>query len=387
MKIAYILNSTVQTNGANMSFREMLAGVMKLGVEPLVICPDQHDFYHELKGKGIRVETLNYRAAVYPNGFDSVMDYFLFIPRLFARIFINNKAMRETVRILKEFKPDLIHTNVGVIDIGYLASRQLGIPHIFHVREYADKDFGLYFYPTVARFNRFAAAKDSYTVCITKDIQRHRKLSDLPSSHVIYNGIRHCMTEMPLTGQRDYFLYAGRIASTKGLHILLESYNEYCKKTKKPMKLLIAGSEVGNKYITQQKQFVKANGLSEFVEFLGKRSDINELMQHAKATVIPSLNEGFGRVMPEAMFNGCPVIVYDAAGSHEQLENGRELTGSDIAFYYHNKQELTKLLEKVSSMNDEELHPICSRAFDTVNSLYVTETNITKIMNLYNSII
>lgn len=387
MRVAYILNSTVQSNGANMSFREMLSGLMQKGIEPLIVCPDKYEFYDYFRKKGIETITMTYRPAVYPNGFDSIRDYLLFIPRLLARLYVNRKAVNTLTKRLQEFAPALIHTNVGVMDIGYIAAKRLDIPHIFHVREYADKDFGLYFYPSYSRFLRFATAKDSYSICITKDIRQHRRLADIKSSTVIYNGIRKALTQMPHEKKGDYFLYAGRITHTKGLHELLQAYKIYCERNERPYRLLIAGSEVGEKYISEQKEYVRVHGLDGQTEFLGRRTDLDELMQQARATVVPSLHEGFGRVMPEAMFNGCPVIVKDVAGSHEQLVNGRKHTGEDIAYHYTTINELSDLLLQVSSASPESLVPLCRKAFNTVNDLYSTESNAEQVLQLYNEIL
>lgn len=387
MRVAYILNSTVQSNGANMSFREMLSGLMQKGVKPFIICPDKYEFYDYFKAEGIETIVINYRPAVYPNGFESIRDYLLFTPRLFARLFVNRKAVRTLTKKLKGFSPDLIHTNVGVMDIGYLTARRLGVPHIFHIREYADKDFGLHFYPSYSRFLRFATAQDSYTICITRDIQRHRRLTNIESSKVIYNGIRKAITQMPHEKKGDYFLYAGRITHTKGLHELLQAYKTYYDRCKAPLRLLIAGSEVGEKYISEQKEYVRAHGLDNHVLFLGRRTDLDDIMQKARATIVPSLYEGFGRVMPEAMFNGCPVIVKDVAGSHEQLVNGRKHTGEDIALRYNTIDELAQLLSRVSNATSESMLPLCYNAFKTVNDLYSTESNVEQVLQLYNEII
>ena len=66
-------------------------------------------------------------------------------------------------------------------------------------------------------------------------------------------------------------------------------------------------------------------------------------MRQAKAIIIPSHNEGFGRCMPEAMFNGCLCIGHDTGGTKEQMDNGTEATGEDIALRYQTEDQLTDI--------------------------------------------
>ncbi|MBQ0057392.1 MAG: glycosyltransferase [Bacteroidales bacterium] len=385
MKVAYILNDTILTNGANRSFLAMLEGLMPLGVEPIVIVPNRYEFCDLLEQRGITVRQIDFRPAVYPNGFDFVLDYLLFVPRLVARVLLNGKASRRLTAMLRPLHIDLIHTNVGVIDIGLKAAKSLGIPHVCHIREYADLDFGLHFYPNKARFHRLVAR--SYTVCITRLIQAHRGLDGLSTSRVIYNPIASRADVMPRHVSGDYFLYAGRILPGKGLRELIEAYASYVRASSQPLRLVVAGSAVGSKFVDELKAFCAARQLNGLVDFIGAVDDVPTLMQRAKATVVPSRNEGFGRVMPEAMFQGCPVIVRDVAGSHEQLENGLQIVGEPIAFAYSDDSQLSALLAEVSAMSDKQLEPVCQRAFDVVNRLYTTQGNVGQIINLYNEIL
>lgn len=387
MKVAYIINPTTGTNGANSSFLQTLKGLMAKGVEPFVVAPDRGAFIDVLNGIGVKTYVVDYRPATYPNGFDSWKDYALFIPRLFGRIVLNTVATKKITEIIRNEAPDVIHTNIGVMDVGFRASRKLNIPHVFHVREYGDLDFGYHYFPTKSLFRRRLHAKSSYSICITKDIQHHHRQQDNPASQVIYDAVCDERPEMPIGEGRDYLFYAGRIQATKGLDILLRAYLAYTRNSDTPMPLYVAGSVGNEQYYEAQLRFVQDNNLQNVVKFLGARDDIEELMRNARATIIPSLNEGFGRVMPEAMFNGCPVIAYDFAGSHEQIQNGLQLIGENIAFGYNTEDELAALISKVVSMADNEIDTMRKRAFKTVNTLYTTETNSSKIYQLYKKIL
>ena len=64
-------------------------------------------------------------------------------------------------------------------------------------------------------------------------------------------------------------------------------------------------------------------GVSDRVKFLGWRDDIPELMQILDVFVLPSLNEGMGRVLAEAMAAGKPVIASHVGGIPDLVKPGQ----------------------------------------------------------------
>ncbi len=58
------------------------------------------------------------------------------------------------------------------------------------------------------------------------------------------------------------------------------------------------------------------------VKFLGWRDDIDEIMQILDLLVLPSLNEGMGRVLVEAMAAGKPVIASNVGGIPDLVKHG-----------------------------------------------------------------
>ena len=152
LKVLYILSSTSIHGGASKSFMVMLDRLRILGVEAFVVLPNTEGLYQELKAQGVSVRAYTYRMAVYPPCND-VKDFLLWLPRLCGRLIVNHQATRQVEQLCKQIHPDIIHTNVSVIDIGYRAAQHLRIPHVWHIREYGDLDFHLYHYPTHANDN------------------------------------------------------------------------------------------------------------------------------------------------------------------------------------------------------------------------------------------
>lgn len=389
MNIAYILHSTTPADGATKSFLVTLRGLMDMGVKPVIVAPDQRGIYGELKKMGIPVLATTYRLYTYPRG-NTLSQKLLFLPRLLARLATNHMATRATIGFLRKHPIDIIHTNAGLVNIGFRAARKLGKPHIFHLREYGKLDFGYNYFPSISHFyKQLDDAPQSFSICITRGIQRYHHQNEKASSRVIYNGICSQVHELPVQdkGHNDYFLYAGRLEPTKGIDTLLEAYLLYARNISEPLPLRIAGRTTSIDFMRKLQQFVAEHNLQDLVSFLGERRDITELMKNARAIVIPSLHEGFGRCMPEAILQGCLAIGRNTDGTKEQFDNGLDMTGEEIGLRYDTNEELSRLLKEVTVNPISYYQPYKERAFRVVNQLYTEENNIQQIYSFYKEIL
>lgn len=312
----------------------------------------------------------------------------LFLPRLIVRRVINNITVVKLTRYLRKRDIDLIHTNVSVNAIGYKTARNLKIPHIYHLREYADM-IGLQYYPCKQAFTKQLHSKHSYAICITKDIKHHYGLDDCNNARVIYDGIKHQESFMPVYNRERYFLYVGRLEIVKGIEQLLHAYYTYCRQTSKQgiLPLYVVGGTTHPDFEKKLRSFVQENQLTDNVLFLGHRNDVEQLMGKATALIIPSLNEGFGFCMPEAMFNGCLTIALNRGGTKEQLDNGVEMCGQEIALRYLSNENLTELLIQIASGKEKDYDDYRKRAFCTVNTLYTIERYVKEVWRWYEDII
>lgn len=372
MKVMFVLHTNDPYGGSTKSFLNMLRGLILMGVESTVVLSSRGGIQCLLEEWGVPTIVLNYRPNLYP--YDStLLDYLLWLPRLIARRFLNAKAASALAKELSGF--DLVHTNVSVIDIGVRAARKKGIPHLFHFREYGDLDFGYKYYPNKKRY----LSQVDYSVCITKGIQKHHGLNAEGKSWVVYNPITPDNAQLPVVVKEDYILYAGRLQKTKGIEDLLEAY---CKSECR-FKLYIAGSALDDRFEKRIRQYVFDHGKLDQVCFLGERGDIGTLMQKARAVVVPSYNEAFGRVAAEAMLNGTLVIGRNTGGMKEQFDNGVEYTGKPIGLAFNNVKELTGILSSFESAETD----IAERAFRTVMHYYSENECVERMFEIYKKII
>lgn len=381
--IAYILHTTTPYGGATRSFLALLKGVMANGITPLVIVPDSKGIFHNLSSSGVEVYVVTYRPNVYP-WTDSVFDWLLFLPRLLARQLVNRRATSQLCRLFSQRHVSLVHTNVSIIDIGFRAAQRLDIPHIYHFREYGDCDFNMHYFPRKASLKKQMQQPRSYAVCITRDIQHYHHLDDNNKSVVVYNPIRSYTSAPPHTHttQPTYFLFVGRLEEAKGLDILLQAW----LKAAPSIPLYIAGETMRDDYLKSLHDFVDKHNLQQSIRFLGQRNDTDELMQQARALIVPSRFEAFGRCTAEAMFNGCLVIGRNTGGTREQFDNGLRLTGHEIGLRFEDSQQLADCLNEALAMSKDEYDALTARAFKTVNQLYTVENSIEQIISFYQQV-
>ena len=66
----------------------------------------------------------------------------------------------------------------------------------------------------------------------------------------------------------------------------------------------------------------KTLGLEKHVLFLGMRNDVPEIISRSDLFVLPSINEGFGVVLLEAMAMKCPIVATNVGGVPEVVLDG-----------------------------------------------------------------
>lgn len=124
----------------------------------------------------------------------------------------------------------------------------------------------------------------------------------------------------------DYVLFVGTLQPRKNIEVLIEAFSIL---KSKEMQLIIVGKR-GWLYEDILKAPEKY-GVSDKVKFLDFVSDeeLPYLYQNAMCFVLPSLYEGFGLPVLEAMKYGCPVLTSNVSSLPE--------AGGDAALYFNPK--------------------------------------------------
>lgn len=383
MKVLYLLSGPSVFDGSTKSLLNLVRGLKKYGVDIYIVCPSRKGIYKYLIKEGFNAIPLKYSFSMMP-GFKTFRDKLYFIPKVFRWLIFNNIAQIRLYFICKRLRPDLIHTNTTALSIGYHVAKKLEIPHIWHIREYGDLDFHM----KIKKINRYLLDNNNYTISITKDIASHRNVINRKESRIIYNGIFNRSDIRYNPEKENYFLYAGRIQVAKGLKDLVLSFIDLCKsRPNMNCRLLIAEGVVDEPYKKEINNLINESNISNRVEWLGNRTDISDLMSKSLAVIIPSLYEGFGRVMAEAMFNGALVIGRNTGGTKEQFDNGLTLNDREIGLRFQTIDQCADCMRRVIDEGIIKFKNMIMDGQKTVIELYSNESYVDNVMSFYNYIL
>lgn len=152
-------------------------------------------------------------------------------------------------------------------------------------------------------------------IVITQSQQSIRWLDELgvkPQRAVVIPG--GCIppeTVAPYPSGEFRVAYCGALGWDKGVTYLIDAWLNLCLKDGK-LVLAGAGTESVKQALRNQSS----------IECLGWLPSLNEVYDSCSVYVQPSVTEGFGLTVLEAMAHGRPVIVSVGAGVHELIEDG-----------------------------------------------------------------
>jgi len=159
----------------------------------------------------------------------------------------------------------------------------------------------------------------------------------------------------PFSFRRPYILYASRLEHPIKNHIgLIKAFGIFKARTKYPHRLVLAGADSrGSERI---KEAAAASPHRNDIFFTGHfpSTSLPELYSGADIVVVPSLYEGFGMGVLEAMASGVPVACARAASLPETAEHA--------ALYFDPRKPEDMADRMVSLTTNRELYRNCRKA-------------------------
>ena len=181
---------------------------------------------------------------------------------------------------------------------------------------------------------------------VLNDLRMHLNIKNKHAC-VIYNGCNFHQNDsmaVPINPPQTPFLYTiGTITEKKNFHVLPALLKHF------DGNLIISGIVDNNDYKEKIISVAKQHHVEDRVVFTGPvpENDKQWYMQHCEAFVFPSLAEGFGLPVVEAMHLGKPVILSDKTSLPE--------IGGEDAFYFNNfePEHMQKVLDDCLSHQDK----------------------------------
>lgn len=239
---------------------------------------------------------------------------------------LNLEAIREIKKIIKSFKPGVIHvhgTRAG--SLGRLAAIGQKIPVIYteHLwtKNYKLKSFFANSIQMVAMWflDMFTDLNIAVSQAV-KDFMVESQISRSEKIKVIYNGIEPTKEKAkPFSGDGFILGTVGTLNHQKGIQYLIQALPKVLKEFPKT-KLEIVGE---GDFKPELQRLVKKMKLQKFVSFTGFVKNIEEKMQDFDVYVQPSLSESFGLAIVQAMSLGLPIVATNTGGIPEVVTAGK----------------------------------------------------------------
>lgn len=146
---------------------------------------------------------------------------------------------------------------------------------------------------------------------------------------------------------KKFLIYVGRLEIEKNIIFLLESIKDFLILNN--YKLLIFGEG------SQEQQLIhliNKYNLHNYVKMYGFYSNPYKYMEKSSALILPSLFEGFGNVVVEALYSGTKVILSTQAKAAIEVVEKSNL--NILKFNPYNKDELLEAIYKLEQTNKLE---------------------------------
>ena len=218
-------------------------------------------------------------------------------------------------------------------------------------------DLSYFYYPNdflrkdlyqLKNWTKYSVEKASKIIAVSKNTKKDLiKYYHVPENkiEIIYNGfnsklkVKSKKLKIELKNKK-YILYVGTIQPRKNLHTLITAFHLLLKE--KPEYSLIIAGKKGWLY-GKLFDHVRTLNLEDKIIFTGYISDEEKemLYQHASFFVLPSLYEGFGIPLLEAMNYDCPVIASFTSSLPE--------IGGDACLYFdpNKPEELNEKMKEI----------------------------------------
>jgi len=237
--------------------------------------------------------------------------------------------------IARAVRADVIDTNMEVVLDGGIAARLLDLPHVLHYRGNTLDEPKLVFDGLTAIW----AGLSDRIFCIsnlTAQIFRRRgrgakvtALYDPVDIHGFARAERSADVRQQLGAANELEQLVGtvaRIHPRKDLVTFIEACALLAPQLPNARFVIVGDAHAPEEraYERTLRALVARRGLTDRFCFAGARSDMPEVFKALDVFVLSSRHEGFGRVVPEALAAGKPVVISREGALTELIEEGRE---------------------------------------------------------------
>ena len=226
-------------------------------------------------------------------------------------------------RIMRQFRPDIIHTNSEMaMSYAWPLARLMNIRIINNTIRNAFSGKGLRW-----RWHKLMLHLADARVANSKAGFASRGIPhDDPGNYVIYNGLDLDRFESSASPNGEKLAFHAKGRKVVGMVAEFSDYKDFSTFIRAAQEVLARRQDVvfvavgDGKNLDACKRMVSTNEKS--ILFLGKRKDVEALLQQIDVGVLCTFTEGISNSVMEYMAAGKPVVVTHGGGSSELIVDG-----------------------------------------------------------------
>jgi len=348
MRIVWVSHSAGLA-GAERALLEGVKGLSSDGMSINVVVPSSGPLVPALSSPSVSVAVMSYGWWMSPNNWKSLY----YRPANVAR---NFGAWPKVLRFLRDVAPDLVVTNTLTIPIWALASKRLGLPHVWYVHESASAE-GVAF--DLGDRWTFKIMDALSSLIIVNSKSAGVSLNPLVPREKIRLATYAVETPVLINGKQanhDIFRMAlvGRVCPNKGQAEAIEAMSLLVRQGMKVHLKIVGNTE--SQFSRQLRTRTSDLDLGRNVEFVPFSDNPFEHVIDTDLALMCSHKEAFGRVTVEAMKMGKPVVGAAIDATKELIQDGcngllyRVGDANDLAqkigTLYHDREKLAVMSER-----------------------------------------
>lgn len=356
MKVLHVITN-LEVGGAEKLLVDLLPRIADTSVvvELAIFVSTDTPFYRALKASGIKIYEFSHQGSVY-----------------------NIVNLIKLARLASKY--DVIHThNTAPQLFGAITSIIKRVKWVSTEHTTTNNHRVWWFLPIEKwMYNRY-----DHVICISEAVRQnmHIVAGSKVASSVIYNGIDTQKYSQALAVDKSkissahnhkVLIMVGRMSYQKDQATIIRAITE----VRHDVELWLVGDGEKEKEL---KVLTQELGLEDKVRFLGRRTDIPELLKAADIAIQSSHIEGFGLAAVEAMAAGLPVIASNIPGLSQVVN------GAGLLFQHENYQELSMIINSLLDNNDK--YEQAAKASVLRASKYDIETMAQKYIDVYKQIV
>jgi len=285
---------------------------------------------------------------------------------------------------------DVIHFHsIGPTSLSFIPKffkRKTAVIATFQCQDYFHKKWGVFARAYLRFSEKLTCTVPDRTIAVSEDLRiyaqrRYQKdLTHIPNgSEIRFNTNDDTLSEWNLK-KNEYIFSASRLIRHKGIHYLINAFNQLCEKNLDQGKKLVVAGEGAftDDYVTYLKELARNNKQIIFIGTVGGEK-LEQLFSHCFLFVQPSESEGMSLALLEAMGYGKAILISNI------LENVSVLRGS--GFMFENKDEKDLEDKLLGILNNPEIAKSAGEESQNIaKQFYDWDKIVSQIEKLYETV-